>query len=189
MDAKPSWKSKLLLPCPSLLAKVFRQKSKRNSRRVPGHFPYWNDPLVQLYDLELVQTSGRREVRCQASANLSSLQQPRGGRDLQLGRPDVAALAGNEVHAPPQSPRGRTPGSKPHPIPLATRGPDRLFTDSAPAVVSQEMGKAHQLLAHAPGPFSTRDGRLWWLLFLSALDFSRELWAVCPRERNRSNFG
>lgn len=122
MEAKPSWKLKLLLSCPSLLSKVFRQKSKRNSRRVPGHFPYWNDPLVQLYDLELVETSGRMEVRCQASANFSSLQQPRGGRDLQLGRPDVAALAGNKVHAPPQSPRGRTPGSKPHPIPPATRG-------------------------------------------------------------------
>lgn len=178
------WKFKLLLPCPSLLSTTFRQKPKRrNSRSVAGHFPYWDDPLVQLYDLEPVETSGRREVRCQASANLSSLQQVRGGRDLQLGRADVAALAGNKVQALPQSPRGRTPGSKPHPIPLATRGPDRLFTDPSPASVSLEKGSTP-----AP-PFSTRDGRLWWLLLLSALDFSTELWAVCSRERNRSNFG
>lgn len=100
---------------------------------------------------------------------------------MQLGQPDVPALAGNKVQAPPRSPRGRTPGSKPHPIPLAAHGPDRLFTDPAPAELSRERGST-QLLACAPGPFSTRGGRLWWLLLLSALGFSRDYGLFAPRE-------
>lgn len=64
-----------------------------------------------------------------------------GGGYLELGQPDDSALAGNEAQAPPQSSRGRTPGSKPHAIALATPGPDVCFRDSAPALVSQEKGK------------------------------------------------
>lgn len=112
----PGWKSKFLLPSASPLVISFRGKSMRSSHSVPERVPYWNHPLIQLYSLEFVETSGRREVSCQASANFSCLQQSGGERDLHMGQPDVPALAGNKVEAPPQSPRAGPQAVNPTPF-------------------------------------------------------------------------